>query len=84
MPFWTLGTRPTETQIATVTSSIKQLIERGTLLRGLDNQIAVTIGTEDDISSRKLHCISLRISNSWFLCFFAICGLVTSLWLALW
>ena len=42
-------TRPTETQIATLTSSIEQLTERGTLLRELDAQIAATIETENEI-----------------------------------
>ena len=44
-------TRPTEAQIATLTSSIEQLTERGTLLRELDNQIAATIGTEDELEA---------------------------------
>ena len=34
-----------------------------------------------DIISRELPCIYLRISNSCFLCFFGIGGLITLLWL---
>ena len=45
------NTRPTEAQIATLTSSIEQLTERRTLLRELDNQIAATIGTEDELEA---------------------------------
>lgn len=41
-----LEMRPTETQIATMTNSIKQLTERGTLLRELDAQITETVETE--------------------------------------
>ena len=47
--------RPTETQIATVTSSSEQLTEWGTLLRELDNQIAVTIGTEDELEAENIN-----------------------------
>ena len=46
-----LETRPTETQIATLTSSIEQLTERGTLLRELDTQIAATIETENELEA---------------------------------
>ena len=46
--------RPTETQITTVTSSIKQLTEQGTLLRELDNQIAATtIGMEVELEAES-------------------------------
>ena len=41
-----LETRPTETQNATLTSSIEQLTERGTLLHELDAQISATIVIE--------------------------------------
>ena len=44
-------TRPTETQIAILTSSIEQLTERGTLLRELDAQIAATIETENELEA---------------------------------
>ena len=44
-------TRPTETQIATLTSSVEQLTERGTLLRELDGQIAMTIQTENELEA---------------------------------
>ena len=44
-------TRSTETQIATLTSSIEQLTERGTLLRELDGQIATTIQTESELEA---------------------------------
>ena len=44
-------TRSTETQIATLTSSIEQLTERGTLLRELDGQIATTIQTENELEA---------------------------------
>ena len=47
-----LETRPTETQIATLTSSIERLTERGTLLRELDTQIAATIETEMNLKQR--------------------------------
>ena len=46
-----LETRPTETQITTLTSSIEQLTERGTLLRELDTQIATTIETENELEA---------------------------------
>ena len=46
-----LETRPTETQIATLTSSIERLTERGTLLRELDTQIAATIETENELEA---------------------------------
>ena len=44
-----LETRPTETQIATLTNSIEQLTELGTLLRELDAQIAATIETKNEL-----------------------------------
>ena len=44
-------TRSTETQIATLTSSIEQLTERGTLLRKLDGQITTTIQTENELEA---------------------------------
>jgi len=45
------GMRPIKTQIAIVTSSIEQLTKRGTLLCELNNQIAATIGTEDELEA---------------------------------
>ena len=44
-----LETRPTETQIATLTSSIEQYTEQGTLLRELDVQITAIIEMENEI-----------------------------------
>ena len=46
-----LETRPTKTKIATLTSSIEQLTQRGTLLCKLDAQIAATIKTENELEA---------------------------------
>ena len=46
-----LDTRPTETQIATMTNSIEQLTEQGTLLRKLDAQIAATVEMENELEA---------------------------------
>ena len=46
-----LEARPTETQIATLTSSIQQLTKQGTLLCELDAQIAATIEMENELEA---------------------------------
>ena len=64
------GTKPTETQIATVTSSIEQLTERCMNIRELDNQIAATIGKEDELHGGKI--IEAEVTHEFIHCLLQI------------
>ena len=68
MPFWTPVRDLLRLKLPTVTSFIKQLTERCMDICELDNQIAATIGTEDELHGGEI--IEAEVTHDSIHCLF--------------